>query len=270
LILGGACGAGIVLMRAAYPGRHPERRPRASWRQRFTAFRSRPRPVRAQSTNAIPVLATLPSVDIPDSLSAVEDPQSGFARQIHKIYQAVQADHSGGNRPSVLVVSADDEDDTAAVALTLAAAAAGKQRVLLIDADLKRRTLSIIDAAHGDAGLVDVATGRRELADAVVRDPQTNIHLLPFVSPNSRRDRPISDADVRRAFDKTRRFDMVIVAALDPGTDPGGRFFAALVDHIIVVARADKAPPDIAAWAAKLGVGAAKMRGTVLTGDKAA
>jgi uncharacterized protein involved in exopolysaccharide biosynthesis len=270
LIFGGACGAGIVLMRATYPAHRPERSPRPSWRQRFAAFRSRPRPDRDQSNNAIPVLATLPSVDVADGLSAMEDPQSRFARQIHKIYQAVQADHSGGGHPSVMVVSADDEDDTAAVALTLAAAVAAKQRVLLIDADLKRRTLSTIDAADGDAGLVDVATGRRELTDAIVRDPQTHIHMLPFVSSNSRRDRPISDADVRRAFDKTRRFDMVIVAALDPGPDPGGRFFAGLVDHIILVARADKARPDVAAWVAKLGAGAAKVRGTVLTGDKAA
>jgi Mrp family chromosome partitioning ATPase len=50
-----------------------------------------------------------------------------------------------------------------AVALTLAAVAAATQRVLLIDADLERRTLSAIDADQNDAGLVDVAVGRREL-----------------------------------------------------------------------------------------------------------
>jgi Mrp family chromosome partitioning ATPase/capsular polysaccharide biosynthesis protein len=270
LIFGAASGAGLVLMRGAFPGRAPKRSPRPSVRQRLIPFDRRSAASRGQS-DLVPVLADLPNVDVTDGLRAVDDPQSRFARQIQKVYDALRGDSRGGSGPSVLVVSADDEDNTTTVALSLAAAAAAKQRVLLIDADLECRTLSTIDAADSDAGLVDVATGRRELTDAIVRDPQTNINLLAFVSPNSRRDRPISDADVRRAFDKTRRFDMVIVAALNPSRDPGGRFFAGLVDHIIVVARTDKAAAiATAAWAANLGANAAKIRGTVLTGDTAA
>ena len=101
------------------------------------------------------------------------------------------------------------EDDTAAVALTFAAVAAASQRVLLIDADLERRTLSAIDADQTQAGLVDVATGRRALSDVIIRDRETNLNLASFVAPSSRRDRPISEADVRQAFDQTKRFDMV-------------------------------------------------------------
>jgi uncharacterized protein involved in exopolysaccharide biosynthesis/Mrp family chromosome partitioning ATPase len=270
LLLGAGCGAGIVLMRAAYRGNRPAPGPNSALRQRLTALGSKLQPARTQ-IQSIPVLAKLPSVDAPEGWSAVEDSRARFARQIQNIYEAVQADHKGRSGLSVLVVAADDEDDTVAVALTLAAAAAAKQQVLLIDADLQRRTLSTIDAADSGAGLVDVATGRRDLADVIVRDPHTNINLMPFVSPNSRRDRPISDADVRRAFDKTRRFDMVIVAALNSGRDPGGRFFAGLVDHIILVARADKSGPSATAeCVASLGANAAKVRGAVLTGAEAA
>lgn len=271
LLLGAACGAGIVLMRAASPARDPRPRPRPSLRRRLAAFAGKRRPA-PSTARPIPVLAKLPSIDPSGDLSAAHDPQSSFAGQIQKVYEAVQADHKGRSGASVLVWSADDQDDTAAVALTLAAAAAAKQHVLLIDADLERRTLSTIDADDGDAGLVDVATGRRELADAVVRDPQTNVNLLPFVAPNSRRDRRISEADMRSAFDKTRGFDMVIVAALDPKRDPGGRFFAGLVDHIILVAKADGTASNAAAaqCVATLGADAAKVRGTVLTGAKAA
>jgi succinoglycan biosynthesis transport protein ExoP len=187
------------------------------------------------------------------------------------VYEAVRASHKKRGNPSVLVVATDDQDDTLAVALTLAAAAAATQRVLLIDADLKRRTLSAIDADENDAGLVDVAVGRRELSDVIVRDRETNVNLISFVSPNSRRDRRISDADIKQAFDKTKRFDMVIVAAVDLSRDPSALFFASLVDHIVLVSRADERDEAAAElFVARLGADAVKVRGAVLTGVGAA
>jgi succinoglycan biosynthesis transport protein ExoP len=273
-LLGFASGVGIVIMRGSAEDAAPRpaktrAKPPANF-GRLGAFAKKlwtaPEPPRA-----ITVLATLPSVDTAFGLEAVEDPHSRYARQIRKVYDAVQASHKKHGNPSVLVVAADDEDDTASVALMLAATAAATQRVLLIDTDLKRRTLSAIDADEGEAGLVDVAVGRRELSEVIVRDRDTNINLLPFVSPNSRRDRRISDADIKEAFDKTKRFDMVIVAAVDVRRDPSARFFAGLVDHIVLVARADERDDDaVELFVARLGPDAQKIRGAVLTGVEAA
>jgi uncharacterized protein involved in exopolysaccharide biosynthesis/Mrp family chromosome partitioning ATPase len=274
MLLGFASGVGIVIMQ----GSAEDAAPRPAKTQantpanfgRLGAFARRlweaPEP-----PAAIAVLATLPNVDIAFGLDAVEDPNSRFAREIQKVYEAVRASHKKRGNPSVLVVTADDEDDTASVALMLAAAAAATQRVLLIDTDLKRRTLSAIDAEEGEAGLVDVAVGRRELSEVIVRDRDTNVNLLSFVSPNSRRDRRISDADIKEAFDKTRRFDMVIVAAVDVARDPSARFFAGLVDHIVLVARADERDDDaVETFVARLGPDARKVLGAVLTGVEAA
>ena len=274
MLLGFASGVGIVIMR----GEAEETAPRPAKTRaktpagfgRLGAFAKKlwdvPKP-----PPTISVLATLPNVDIAFGLDAVEDPHSRFAREIQKVYEAVRASHKKRGNPSVLVVTADDEDDTASVALMLAAAAAATQRVLLIDTDLKRRTLSAIDADEGEAGLVDVAVGRLELSDVIVRDRDTNVNLLPFVSPNSRRDRRISDADIKEAFDKTKRFDMVIVAAVDVARDPSARFFAGLVDHIVLVARADERGDDvIKRFVARLGSDAQKVLGAVLTGVEAA
>jgi succinoglycan biosynthesis transport protein ExoP len=274
MLLGFASGVGIVIMQGSTEDAAP--RPAKARSKtpanfgRLGAFAKKlweaPEP-----PSAIPVLATLPNVDIAFGLDAVEDPHSRFAREIQKVYEAVRASHKKRGNPSILVVAADDEDDTASVALMLAAAAAATQRVLLIDTDLKRRTLSAIDADQGDAGLVDVAVGRRELSDVIVRDRDTNVNLLPFVSPNSRRDRRISDADIKEAFDKTKRFDMVIVAAVDVARDPSARFFAGLVDHIVLVARADERDDDaVELFVARLGNDAQKVLGAVLTGVEAA
>jgi polysaccharide biosynthesis transport protein len=270
MLLGFASGVGIVIMRDSgeAPAPRPAETPSSFARLAAAAKRlwSVPEP-----PAAIPVLAILPNVDVAFGLDAVDDPDSRFAREIQKVYAAVRAHHKTRGNPSVLVIAADDEDDTISVALTLAAAVAATQRVLLIDADFKRRTLSAIDADESEAGLVDVAVGRRELSDVIVRDRDTNVNLVSFVAPNSRRDRRISDADIREAFDKTKRFDMVIVAAVDVSRDPSARFFAGLVDHIVLVARADDRDEDAAALlVARLGADAKKVRGTVLTGVAAA
>ena len=219
----------------------------------------------------VPVLATLPGVDVTADEEASDGPNSRFAAGIRKVYDTLRASHKKRGNPSILVVASHDDGDTAAVALTLAAMAAATQRVLLIDADLERRTLSAIDADDSEAGLVDVAVGRRVLSDAVVRDRDTNVNLIPFVSPKSRRDRQIRDEDIRGAFAQTKHFDVVIVAAMDLSHDPSTRFFAGLVDHIVVVIKAGEATrAAVDEIVSGLGLDARKLRGAVLTEAKAA
>ena len=220
----------------------------------------------------IPVLAVLPAVDVSFGLDAVDDPKSAFAKSIHKIYAALQEgqDRAQPDHASVLVVALDAEDDSATVALTLAALAAAREHVLLIDADVERRTLSAIDAEQSEAGLVDVATGRRRLADVITRDRETNINLASFVSPESRREGRIEDADIRRAFDQTKRFDLVIVAAIDVIGAPSTRFFGSVVDHVVLVAKADEHDEAaVARLIVRLGLDTRKVRGAVLTGADA-
>jgi tyrosine-protein kinase Etk/Wzc len=195
----------------------------------------------------------------------LEDPRSHIAAGIHKVYDAVRTAPGKRDNPSVLVVASGVDSGNAPVALTLAALAAATQRVLLIDTDLERGTLSVIDADRNESGLVDVALGRRLLSEAVVRDADTNVNFIPFVAPNSRRDRRISDEDVKLAFAQTRNFDMVIVAAADPSADPSTGFFAGLVDHIVLVIKTDevKSAADIVS---SLGLNGRKVRGAVLAG----
>ena len=141
------------------------------------------------------------------------------------------------------------------------------QRVLLIDADLERRTLAALDADRNEGGLIDVAVGRRMLSEVTIRDRETGIHLASFVSPDSRRDRRITEADIKRAFDQTKRFDMVIVAASGIRQQSRHALFADLVDHILLVAAADQQDTStIEQFASQLGPDAQKIRGAILTG----
>jgi uncharacterized protein involved in exopolysaccharide biosynthesis/Mrp family chromosome partitioning ATPase len=264
LIFGVAAGSGLVMIRELYDVGIP--RVAGAFGSRLVNATREFWPTAALSSS-IPVLAVLPNVDVSFGLDAAEDPKSRFAMELRKVHEAVRASHKTQGNPSILIVACDDEDDTVAVALTLAAVAAATQRVLLVDADLDRRTLAAIDADRGEAGLVDVAIGRRELADVIVRDQETNINLVSFVSPSSRRGRRISGADVKRAFEQTKRFDMVIVAAVDLTRNPSTSFFAGLVDHIVLVARTDEQNAGaVEQFISRLGIDARKVRGAILTG----
>jgi len=268
LLFGVAAGSGLVMLRETLHGEMP-RLPERGLSRRALESARQAGPPPAIST-AVPVLAKLPDIDALVGLEAMDDPNSRFAKGIRAVYDAVRTSHKKRGNPSVLIVAFDDDNDTAAVALTLAALAAATQRVLLIDADLERRTLSAIDADRTEAGLVDVAVGRRLLSDVVVRDRSTNVSLVPFVSPNSRRDRRIEDNDVRVAFAQTKHFDMVIVTAMDLTGDPSTRFFAGLVDHIVLVTKADAARHGAVDEIVRgLGLDARKVLGAVLTGEAA-
>ncbi len=274
IILGVAAGSGLVMLRDARPDAVPRlpnlRLPNLMLRRRIFAGKPESAPL-DEAAPSVPVLAKLPGVNAIRSSAVPEQPDSRFTAGIRKVYETVLASHHNSGNPSILIIASHDDSDSAAVALTLAALAAAKHRVLLIDADLQRRTLSTIGADRSEAGLVDVAVGARRLADAVVRDGDTNINLIPFVSPKSRRDRKIEDGDVKAAFAQTKQFDLVIVAAMDLSRDPSTRFFAGLVDHIVLVTKADETSRGkLDEIASGLGIDARKVRGAVLTGEQAA
>jgi polysaccharide biosynthesis transport protein len=262
VFLGLAAGSGLVLLRETLPGAVFSRRRRGATRNAA--------PAPAELAPDVPVLAKLPAVGATLGLEAGGEANSRFAAGVRRVYETVRAGHHKRGSPSILILAADGDEDAVVVALTLAATAAQTERVLLIDADVERRTLSAIDAEETEAGLVDVAVGRRLLSDVVIRDRATNINLVAFVTPQSRRDRRIEDGDVRAAFAQTRNFDVVIVAGMEAERDPGTRFFAGLVDHIVLVGRADEIDEAaIDTVVSSLGADARKVRGAVLTGEAA-
>jgi polysaccharide biosynthesis transport protein len=266
ILIGVAVGTGIVVMRADSGKAAPRPSRMGSLFAGLAGLMAKLRPGGAVSTS-IPILAVLPNVDIAYGLSAAEDPKSRFATEIRKVHEALRAGRKKRGNPSVLVVTSTDEDDTVAVALMLAAAATVRQRVLLVDADVERRTLAALDADQVEGGLVDVAAGRRDLSDVVIRDRETNINLAPLVSADSPSGGAITEADTKKAFDQTKEFDMVIVAAIRMNGEPSTRFFARLVDHIVLVARADEQNAEaMEQLIVDLGRDARKVRGAVLTG----
>jgi Mrp family chromosome partitioning ATPase len=218
-----------------------------------------------------PILAVLPEDGDAVHLDAPQNAASPVVAEMRKVHDTVRTRHKRNTGATVLVVAPHEGDDTTVVALNLALAAAATQRVLIIDADVHRRTLSTIVPDDTEAGLVDVAVGRKGLSAAVIQDLRTKITVLPLVSPHSRRRGAINEDDLKSAFDQTKRFDLVIVVAPNHDKDPSARFFAGLVDHIVLIIRQDEASKQVVdRLVATLHIDVRKVLGTVLTGTKAA
>ena len=73
----------------------------------------------------------------------------------------------------VLVTSALPGEGKSTVSVNLARTAAADRRVLLIDADLRRPSLTTTLGLRAAAGLSDVIAGHCELQDALRKDPRT-------------------------------------------------------------------------------------------------
>lgn len=171
---------------------------------------------------------------------------------------------------SVLITSATPGEGRTTVALNLAlTAAAGGWRVLLIDADIERATLSKTLDAAGNAGLLDLIEGRATLASVLLSDTDTNLNVLPLgnaTRPESRNPNPQELAQKLAGAN----FDLVIVDSGAALANDYVRPFAELADDLVFVVRAGGPKKnDILAAFDALRLNARKLRGTVLTGADA-
>lgn len=167
------------------------------------------------------------------------------------------------HRRSVLVTSAASGEGRTTVALNLAlVSAADGWRVLLVDADAPRATLSKTLDAAGNAGLFDLIEGRAALASVVLNDTDTGLAFLP--RGNATGDRKLSPQEI--AAKLIGDFDLVVVDG-GPTEEDATRPLAELANDIVFVVRAGGAKrDDIAAGIDALRQNGNKLRGTVLTG----
>ena len=198
-MLGAAAGTGIVLIRPPAEIGARQRGAGDTLRKAIAALGFWP-----GVATGVPVLAVLPSADVSFGLEAVDDPASPFGKEMRKVYDEVRASHATRGNPSVLIIAEDDADYVAMVASRLPRSRRRRNGC----SDRRRSATPDTRGARcrsRDFGLVDVAVGRRGLSDAIKIDRDTNINLIAFVAPESRRDRRIYDADIKRAFEQTKR-----------------------------------------------------------------
>lgn len=167
-------------------------------------------------------------------------PQSPFAESFLEIKLAIDSMTRRGKKIQVIGITStrpNEGKSTVAAALALLMAHAGT-RVILLDCNLRNRSLSAELAPTATSGILDVTTGTVSLSAITWTDPLSRLAFLP--AGNSSRPIYVSDAltsdtlgKMFEALRKTYEYVIVDLPALTPFSDV--RVAAHLLDSLILV-----------------------------------
>jgi exopolysaccharide transport family protein len=169
----------------------------------------------------------------------VDKPMSAFAEAFRVLRTSIVYSDPDRRRRIVAVTSGlpDEGKTTTALCLARVAATAG-ERVLVVDCDLRRRSLNEALDIAPLFGLLQVLAGEKTLADAVMRDEHTSVEILPLADAAfTPRDVFGSDA-MRELIEEMRAtYDLVVFDCPPLLAVADARVITALSDTTLLVAR---------------------------------
>jgi capsular exopolysaccharide synthesis family protein len=169
------------------------------------------------------------------------------------------------HRNVVAVTSALPGDGKTTLSLGLARVAGmGGLKVIIVDCDVRMRTINKLLDIAPDAGLQQVLLGEKEWRDVVGTDQASNIHVLPASALTSK-DIFSTGAMERLVTDLSHHYDLVVLDCAPVFAVADTRVVAALADSVVVAMRAGKTPSRATRAAiAQLELAGANVLGVVL------
>ncbi|PLP97146.1 polysaccharide biosynthesis tyrosine autokinase [Cupriavidus pauculus] len=157
----------------------------------------------------------------------------------------------------------------ASVNLAVLFAEAG-QRVLLIDADLRRGKVASWFDLQADIGLAEVLAGRLPLSEAVQRTVVNGLSVLPAGAPPNNPSELLMHPAMTTCLQMCRdRFDLIIVDTSPVLAVADATFVADLAGSTLLVLRADTTLPDqVSETMKRLARADTRMLGGILNGVK--
>ena len=197
----------------------------------------------AEEVLGVPALGFIPRVPrravLSPQLYAIEQPVSAYTEAIRGAYTSITLSEFDHTPKRILVASGLPGEGKTSLTVSLARlmAAAGR-KVILVDCDLRRRDVSRAVGIPTEPGLVDHLSGKVELKDAIVRDPNSGAYVL---AAGSRTPNP---ADLLGS-DKMRdllitlgtMFDLVIMDSAPVLAVSDTRSLCRFADKVIVAVR---------------------------------
>jgi capsular exopolysaccharide synthesis family protein len=225
-----------------------------AWTAAATAEAIQPEPTR------------IPTGTLDMHLAAALAPQSLAAEQYRSLRTRIKRADSGRSVRTIVVTSPNKGDGKSLTAANLAITMAQEfqQRVLLVDADLRRPTIHKLFGFQEGPGLADVLMGGAELNDVLVEVPDYHLTLLPAGSLPSHPAELLGSAAMRRVLDALRaRFDRVLIDMPPVAPLADLHIVAPLADALLMIVRAGVTPKP-AIERALAGLDVSKVLGLVL------
>jgi capsular exopolysaccharide synthesis family protein len=192
-------------------------------------------------------------------------PTSSAAEQYRLLRTRLEA-RDGARRTQLLLVTSPrigDGKTTTSANLALTMAQEFQQRVVLVDADLRRPVLAELFSVPQEPGLVDVLVGAATLDEALVAVQGQHLSLLPAGLAAERSTELLASSMMQQALDALRtRFSRIVVDT-PPIALADTHVLARLADGILIVVKSGVTPRP-AMERALAGVDRQRILGVVL------
>jgi succinoglycan biosynthesis transport protein ExoP len=214
-------------------------------------------------------LDTLDQVPSGDGLSrlfvAAHEPSSLAAEQYRLLRTRLEGGDLGRRTRLLLVTSAriGDGKTTTSANLALTMAHTYRDKIALVEADLRRPALATLFGVRAEPGLSDVLLGAASLDDALVQIPEHHLFVLPAGLAATRSTELLASSAMERLVTGLRaRFTRVVIDT-PPMTLADTHVLSRLADGVLMVIRVGITPRP-AVERALAGLNREKLVGVVL------
>jgi len=178
----------------------------------------------------------------------VERPLSLYAEQLRAIRLAlVRKGRSGMTSVGITSARPNEGKTTLAISLARAAAMAGS-RTLLVDADIRRASVSRMMGLPQHVGLVEVLRRKTTLDEALILDAASGMYVLPAGDTTDNRQDLFAAAHIGALLaEAENRFDLVIFDAAPALAVTDARLLLRQVDEVLMALRWNDTPRQTAA-----------------------
>jgi capsular exopolysaccharide synthesis family protein len=218
---------------------------------------------------SVPLLASIAESPVEGPIDfVVSKPLSAFAEAFRSLQAAIVYARLGEPVKVIAVTSAlpGEGKTTTAVCLARSVALQGR-KVLIVDCDLRRRTVNRLLQDEPTVGLLEVLNGEATLQQAISVDASTGAHVLPLAASKFTPKDVFGSVAMDRLLAELRsRYDLVVLdtAPVLPVADT--RILAQKSDLLVFLARWRKTPqPAIEAAFRLLDTTGVEVGGVVLT-----
>ncbi|MCW5726918.1 polysaccharide biosynthesis tyrosine autokinase [Parvibaculum sp.] len=176
-------------------------------------------------------------------------PLSAFSESLRSLRSALQLSNVDNPPTVILFTSAlPNEGKTTTSAGFARAAAASGLKVALVDCDLRHPSVhKAFGLKRPEAGLVELLAERLDLAQVLIRDPKSELDILPIATGTANPPDVLGSAQMRLLLDRLRAdYDLVVLdsAPVLPVSD--SRVLSRIADETVFVVRWNETPKDAA------------------------
>ncbi len=198
-----------------------------------------------EERNGVPFLGNVPllpsgiGTKVQPGKYLIEHPMSAFAESMRNLRASVKFANIDNPAKLVTVTSSFPAEGKTSLSLSLARMSAMTgSRTLVIDGDFRRHQLTETSGLKPEVGLVEYLLGEIELQDAIHRDAETELDILPLTSTR----KTSRDVFGSKTFDAMIErlkvdYDLIIVDTAPILLMAETRVIAAKSDQVLVAAR---------------------------------